>query len=271
MIFDLHSHTTCSDGTLTPPDLVARAVAMGVSHLAITDHDTVDAYRNLSASPGLTLIPGIEFSTAWNRIGVHILGLNIDPGSAAIREGVRFQHGARRQRAEHIAEKLEKYGLGNALDGARGFASADNIGRPHFARYMVASGFVRSEQEAFKRYLGAGKPCDIRQHWAEPQQVVDWIRAAGGSAVLAHPAKYNLTRSRLLALVEDFKRWGGEGLEVVSGQQLAATTRDLARLCESQGLAASWGSDFHRPGQPWAELGRCSTPPGGLRAVWASW
>lgn len=271
MIFDLHSHTLCSDGALTPSELVARAVAKGVCHLAITDHDTVDAYRNLAVPSGLTLIPGIEFSTRWNKIGVHILGLNIDPESAAISEGVLFQQEARWQRAEYIAEKLEKYGLADALEGARGLASADNIGRPHFARYMVVSGFVRNEQEAFKRYLGAGKPCDIRQHWAEPQQVLDWIRAAGGSAVLAHPAKYNLTRARLSALATDFKRWGGEGLEVVSGRQLPGTTRDLAGLCEAQGLAASWGSDFHRPGQPWAELGAYSSPPGHLRPVWESW
>lgn len=271
MLFDLHSHTTASDGALAPQSLIDRAIDQGVTHLAITDHDTVDGFARVTTSAELELISGVEFSTTWGKAGIHILGLNIDLEASSIREGVAFQSDARRRRAEMIADKLRKYGIDDALAGAQAQAGTGHIGRPHFARYLVDIGFVKNEQEAFKKYLGTGKSCDIRQHWAEPQQIVEWIRGAGGSALLAHPAKYGLTRSRLLALASDFRSWGGDGLEVVSGVQIPSVTRDLANLCARLDLAASWGSDFHRPGQPWAELGRYSTPPTTVRPVWDSW
>ena len=271
MLFDLHSHTTASDGALEPQDLICRAVDQGVTHLAITDHDTVDAFSRVTPRAGLELIPGVEFSTTWGKTGIHILGLNIDLEASSLLEAIAHQSGARHHRAEAIADKLRKYGIEDALAGARAHAGDGHIGRPHFARHLVAIGFVRNEQEAFRKYLGTGKSCDIRQYWAEPQRVVEWIRDAGGSALLAHPAKYGLTRSRLLALASDFRGWGGAGLEVVSGVQIPSVTRDLAGICTNLGLAASWGSDFHRPGQPWAELGRYSTPPPRVPPVWESW
>lgn len=271
MSIDFHCHTTASDGELSPQALLELAQRSGITRLSITDHDSVAAYQGLTPLPGLQLIPGVEFSTLWNKTGLHILGLNIDPASPAMLEAVAFQGNARRDRAEKIAEKLEKYGVESPLEGASAYASGGNLGRPHFARHMVATGFVKNEREAFKKHLGSGKPCDIRQCWAEPEQIIRWIRAAGGVAVLAHPAKYNLTRSKLVAFLEAFKGWGGEGLEVVSGLQLPNVTRDLGRLCEQLDLSASWGSDFHRPGQSWAELGRYSTPPQYLRPVWHNW
>lgn len=271
MTIDFHCHTTASDGELSPRDLLELAQRCGVTRLSITDHDSVAAYQGLNPLTGLELIGGVEFSTLWNKTGLHILGLNIDPFCPAMQEAVAFQRNARLGRAEKIAEKLEKYGVVAPLEGARSLASAGNVGRPHFARHMVATGFVKDEKEAFKKYLGSGKSCDIRQCWAEPEQIVAWIRAAGGVAVLAHPAKYNLTRSKLVSFLEAFKGWGGGGLEVVSGIQLPAVTRDLAQLCEQLDLSASWGSDFHRPGQSWAQLGRYSAPPPHLRPVWHNW
>ena len=271
MLFDLHTHSTASDGELSPARLLAHAAAQGVTHLAITDHDSLAAYDNLEHRPEVGVITGVEFSTTWGRMGVHVLGLNVDPSSPAIREGICYQGQARRERALRIAERLEKHGLEDAFAGACDLAGSDTPGRPHFARHMVAKGFVKHEREAFKKYLGAGKPGDIRQHWAPPEQVIAWIRGAGGTAVLAHPAKYSLTRNRLIALVETFKTWGGEGLEVVSGVQIPSITRDLAGLCQRFDLSATWGSDFHRPGQPWAELGRYSTPPDGVRPAWDAW
>lgn len=272
MLIDYHCHTTASDGALTPPELLALARERGVTSLAITDHDTLDAYRLVdSDSSGPELIAGIELSTHWRGTGVHIVGLHVAPDSDAMVEAVHEQGRARALRAETIAEKLEHYGLVDALSGARQYAGGDSLGRPHFARHMVASGFVNNEREAYKRFLGSGKPCDIKHTWASPQQVVAWIREAGGVAVLAHPGKYKMTRTRLQALVDDFIAWGGEAIEVVSGLQVPAQTRDLAALCRARKLMASWGSDFHQPGQPWAELGRYSTPPADVRPVWHHW
>jgi len=269
MIFDLHTHTLCSDGALQPRELLARAAEQGVGVLAVTDHDTLDAYRELPRGPGpVRLVHGIEFSTQWERTGIHVVGLDFDPGSAAVRAGVEFQSRARMERAERIAEVLEKRGVPDALAGAAGLARGSYIGRPHFARYLVDIGKAKNLQAAFRKYVGDGTSGDIRQHWADLPQVVQWIREAGGIAVLAHPLKYKMTRSRLKRLLAAFVAAGGQGLEVVSGQQNPQQTRSLAELCAPMKLLASCGSDFHAPGPRWAELGAFLPLPGDVTPVW---
>jgi predicted metal-dependent phosphoesterase TrpH len=269
MIFDLHSHTTFSDGALTPQELFQRAIEKQVDVLSITDHDTVEAYLNLPLKPdSLRLVPGIEFSTQWENTGIHVLGLNIDPMSEAIVEGTRFQTHARLERAEHIAQNLEKKGITGTLEGARQLSPGGYIGRPHFAQYLVNSGKVNSMQAAFKKYLGDGKAGDVRQHWAELSRIVNWIRDANGIAVLAHPLKYKLTRSKLKRFLDSFRKAGGQGMEVISGQQTVQQTADMARLCEQQELLASCGSDFHVPGKHWGELGMFAKLPAHVVPVW---
>ncbi len=266
---DLHSHTTCSDGELSPAELMARAVEKGVTTLAITDHDTVDAFHDLPEVPSiLRLVPGIEFSTTWNTTGIHVLGLDIDPASRAITEGVAFQSGARERRAGEIGRRLEKQGIENAFEGASRYALGGQVGRPHFARHLVETGRVDSMEAAFKRYLGDGKAGDVRESWASLAQVVTWIRDAGGIAVLAHPLAYKLTRTKLKRLLNDFIDAGGEGMEVVSGQQNEQQTRSLGQLCREMGLLGSCGSDFHAPGQGWKELGAVAPLPERVVPVW---
>ncbi|MGK2927410.1 MAG: PHP domain-containing protein [Lysobacterales bacterium] len=273
MIFDLHCHTTHSDGALTPAELVARAAALGVDVLSITDHDTLGAWtearRETATLPcAPRLVPGIEFSTHWEKMGIHVLGLNVDPGSDALATGVRLQTEARLERARRIGERLARQGLADAYAGAAALSPGGYLGRPQFARYLVASGAAASVEDAFKRYLGDDQLGDVRQHWAELPQVVEWIREAGGVAVLAHPLKYKLTGSKLKRLLAEFIRAGGEGLEVISGQQQLQQTASMARLCEQLGLLASCGSDFHEPGYPWSELGRFRALPAYLVPVW---
>lgn len=269
MIFDLHSHSTCSDGALQPHQLVALAVENGVDVLSITDHDTLDAYRGLSLQQGgLRLVAGIEFSTQWQSTGIHVLGLNIDPSSDAVQAGVLYQTAARHKRARRIGEILEKMGVPDAFAGAEAIAPGGYIGRPHFAQYLVDIGRARSQEDAFRKFIGDGKPGDVRQHWADLPQVVRWIREANGIAVLAHPLKYKMTRTRLKRLLADFIRAGGQGMEVVSGRQLPQQTAALGQLCEQMKLLASCGSDFHQPDTHWAELGRFPPLPRNVAAVW---
>ena len=275
--YDLHCHTTCSDGTLSPADIVDRAAAQGVNILSITDHDTAKAYQQLEGlnqkvnQQPIQIIPGIEFSTQWKKVGIHIVGLNIQPESDALKEGIAYQQGARKERAERIAEKFEHYGFHDALKRVSAIAGNDNIGRPHFAQHLVEIGAVSNIKQAFKKFLGSGKSCDIKQLWADLPQIVQWIREAGGTAVLAHPAKYKLTRTKLLACLDDFIAAGGQGMEVVSGKQIPSTTRDLASICRHKELLISCGSDFHQPGQEWAELGRYSSYPKDCEPVWENW
>ncbi|WP_439509379.1 PHP domain-containing protein [Marinimicrobium koreense] len=270
-MYDLHSHSHCSDGILSPEALMSRARDQGVSALALTDHDTVEGVsraRAAAADIGLTLIPGIEFSSQWGKGGVHIVGLGIDIESPALQAAIRAQQGARASRAEAIAERLEQLGIPGALAGARSESGGGQLGRPHFAQFLVAQGKVKDVGAAFKKYLGAGKPADVKFQWPGMEQVIGWIHQAGGLAVLAHPKKYPLTRTKMCALISDFADLGGDALEVVSGQQPSGVADDLARIAEREGLAASCGSDFHRPDAPWQELGNFGPLPERCRPVW---
>jgi len=269
MVFDLHSHTLHSDGVLSRHELVARAVEKGVDVLAITDHDNTEAYAGESDLPAsLTLVPGIELSTQWQSVGIHVLGLNTDPHCDAMRQAAKVQGDSRLKRAAKIAENLARKGIEGTLEGAMKLSHGRYIGRPHFARHLVDAGRVDSMHTAFRKYLGDGKAGDVKKQWAELPRIIEWIRAAGGIAVLAHPLKYKLTRTRLKRLLDAFIAAGGQGMEVVSGQQTVQHTNDMAQLCAQKNLLASCGSDFHAPGLPWSELGRFSPLPAGLMPVW---
>lgn len=274
MINDLHTHTTASDGQLSPAELLGAAADAGVSVLAITDHDTVAGLLELhdSTSGGCSVVAGIELSTAWRKTGIHVLGLNIDPGNGALAAGIRRQQSAREQRAEIIASRLAKLGLANTLAGAAAVANGTaRLARPHFARYLVESGQVGSLQLAYRKYLGPGKAGDVRDFWPAMPEVIDWITAAGGIAVLAHPGKYRLSNLKLAELVQDFTSAGGRGLEVISGAQEPALTARLGKLANRHGLYASCGSDFHGPGQTWAQLGKVAALPSESVPVWEAW
>ena len=273
MNVDLHCHSSASDGALQPPALIDRAAAAGVDLLAITDHDTLDAYPILQsdARTGPRLVPGIEFSTRWMAAGIHVLGLNVDPADPHLAAGAAFQQEARRVRAALIARRLEKMGVPDCLAAVSRIADGRQIGRPHFARHLVAAGFARTEQQAFRRFLGRGKPGDVTAEWADMATVIGWIRASGGVAILAHPAKYGLTWTKLNRLLDDFVASGGRGIEVISGQQTSELTRRLARISIDRQLFASAGSDYHGPAQPWLSLGHVPPLPDGCAAVWEYW
>ena len=275
MVFDLHCHSTASDGQLAPPELLLRAQQQGVEQLAITDHDTVEGWRALSGQAGLpagiTLIPGVELSCVWGKALIHIVGLAIDPFNEVLTKGLQHQQQARQQRAEMIASRLEKLGFKGGYDYTAGLAAGGQIGRPHFARFLVENGHVASTSEAFKKYLGAGKTGDVKLTWPALAEVVRWIGASGGVAVLAHPLHYKMTATRLRALTADFKAAGGSALEVISGKQPLDRTRSMAALAERFELSASIGSDFHEPGMPWNELGQMGELPSQCRPVWSAW
>lgn len=272
MIVDLHCHTTASDGALSPADLVDRAVQQGVNVLAITDHDTVDGLLQLPAAPAdIEMVSGVELSCTWGKRLIHVVGLNIQIDSEPLITGLRQQQQSRQLRAELIAEKLEKYGFSGAYDYVSALAGGGQIGRPHFARFLVEKGYVANEKQAFKKFLGAGKPGDIKTTWPSMATAVEWICASGGVAVLAHPHHYKLTTTKLYALTTDFRAAGGRAVEVISGQQPRDRTQYLLQLVERFDMLASIGSDFHRPGQAWNELGQMGELPGRCRPVWSAW
>lgn len=276
VIYDLHSHSRCSDGFLTPTDLVKRASEKNVSVLALTDHDTcagvVEAQQAaLELDQPLQVVAGAEFSCQWLGRGIHIVGLNLDLDSDILQQAEKVQQQRRVERCGLIAAKLDKLGIPGSLEGAKRLASGGSVGRPHFAQYLLEQNRVSSIAQAFKKYLGSGKPGDVKALWPEIEEVVAWIVESGGQAVIAHPDKYKLTRTKLRLLADQFSAVGGAGMEVVSGHQAPGLAENLAQVANQYQLLASCGSDFHQPNQPWQELGRFSAMPAGIEPIWQSW
>ncbi|MBW4933619.1 PHP domain-containing protein [Marinobacter sp. F4206] len=271
MCIDLHCHSTASDGALAPTSLVHRAVERGVTHLALTDHDTISglAEAGVAASEqGLVMIPGIELSCLWKSRTIHIVGLDFNPTDERFLAALERQNENRWARARMIAERLSKLKVPDLLERATEASGGDVPGRPHFAQILVQEGVVSNTAQAFKRHLGNGKPGDVKAYWPELEEVVGWINDAGGIAVLAHPRKYQLTATKLRELTGDFRRAGGRAIEVSASGQSSGDLGFLAELCRREGLLASQGSDFHFPGAAWCELGRIMKMPDGLEPVW---
>ncbi len=273
VIFDLHTHTTASDGALTPTELVHLAHEHGVDVLAVTDHDTVAGCAEAmdASEKNLNIVPGIEFSTTWAGRSIHIVGLNVDPENPELLSGVKEQQCTRDARAREIGRRLTRLGIDDPYPAVSQTAGDAAIGRPHFAAHLVDKGVVKDTATAFRKYLGSGKLGDVKLGWAALADVIAWIHAASGVAVLAHPAKYKMTMTKLRLLAADFVAAGGDGIEVVCGQQTPDVTRRLADVARDLDLAASIGSDFHHPAQSWSRPGSCGLLPKDLRPVWESW
>ena len=272
--FDLHSHSTASDGTLTPTELVQRARAQGVDVLALTDHDTTAGLaeaQQAAQAVGLRLVPGVEISVTWNGVTVHIVGLGIDPRNETLQAGLAGLRAFRAWRGEEIARRLAKVGIEGALEGARVFAKGQILSRTHFARFLVQQGHAKDMRKVFGKFLTHNRPGYVAGEWAALADAVGWIHAAGGQAVIAHPARYKLSATRLRQLIGEFKDCGGEGLEVVSGSHSAGDARGMAQYTQRFELAASSGSDYHGPEQPWLELGKSPPLPEGCRPIWEHW
>lgn len=271
---DLHCHSTASDGDLPPRELYERARAGGVDLLAITDHDTTAGIDALLADPivaatggGPMVIRGIEFSTLWRNLTVHVVALGCRPGGAADAGADQLAR-TRVERAQTIAVRVGRSRSEELLAGAWRASGGNTPGRPHFARAMVELGLVDSEQNAFHRHLGNGKPGDVRKSWPPLAEVVSWIIASDGIAVLAHPEAYGLTRSKLGRLIDDFRAAGGDALEMAPASASGDIDRFLHEACRTRGMAASCGSDFHNDRQGWRKLGVVPPIPADIEPVW---
>jgi predicted metal-dependent phosphoesterase TrpH len=272
---DLHCHSTVSDGTLPPAEVVALAAQRGVEVLALTDHDDtsgIDAAQQAAHAFGVTLLPGVEISAGWRGQSVHIVGVHIDPSAPVLSQQLANIRAGRRQRAERIAAALEAAGVRGALAGAQRFAQHSNlIGRAHFARYMAEQGYAADAQSVFQRYLVPGKPGYVPHQWAEVADAVNWIRAAGGTAILAHPGRYPFGAAVLQELLQCFKHAGGAALEVVTSAHDAGHVRRFAALAQEYELFASHGSDFHDPAVEPYGPGSVGALPSVCRPLWDSW
>lgn len=272
--YDLHSHSTASDGTLSPTELVTRAAQQGVDVLALTDHDVTDGLSEaqaVAATLGITLLPGVEISVTWQAKTIHIVGLGIDPSNTVLQQGLASMRAFRDWRGEEMGRRLEKRGIENAYAGASAYAQGAILSRTHFARYLVERGHAKDIGQVFKKFLTHGKPGYVAGEWAALPDALHWIHSAGGQAVIAHPARYKLTATRLRQLLSEFKQHGGAAIEVVSGSHSRDDYYNMANYAREFDLLASAGSDYHGPEQAWLELGKLPPLPAGCTPVWSGW
>ena len=271
MDIDLHCHSTASDGALPPAELIRRAHEHGVQTLALTDHDTIEglpAAHEAAAALNMRLLNGVELSCLWGGATIHILGYDFALDDPAIVAATQSLHRGRWLRAEEISKRLAAKGISGALEGAQAIQaalgdSANAPARPHFAQFLVKAGHVRDHAEAFRKWLGAGKIGDVKQHWPSLEETMATLVAAQASNSLAHLYHYNFTRTKRRRLVQDFVNAGGHALEVVNGMQPAEQIGTLSILAREFNLKVTAGSDFHLP-QQWSEIGRYRAVPDDL-------
>lgn len=273
--YDFHNHSTCSDGTLAPADVVAVAARRSVHGMALTDHDTTEGLADARAAAeaaGLEFINGVEVSVSWRQVSIHIVGLNVDADSARLQAGLLGIRSGRIERARRMGERLDEVGVPGAFDGAWELAPVkEMIGRTHFARHLVNTGRVKHMQEAFDRYLAKGKPAHVAHQWAGLCEAVDWITSAGGVAVIAHPGRYPIEKSEMRELIEEFIGCGGEGIEVVTGSHSNQQYAEYEQLAREYKLLASRGADYHGPGESRFEPGELPPLPTTVTPVWEAW
>lgn len=269
---DLHCHSTVSDGTLEPEALAARAKAGGVELWALTDHDEIGGLqraREAARREGLAYLSGCEISVSFAGTTVHIVGLGFDADDSALRDGLARTRGGREERAREMAAGLAQVGIHGAFEGALPFVgNPELISRTHFARFLVERGHCADTSEVFRRYLTEGKPGFVPHRWAGLGDAVRWITAAGGIAVIAHPARYKLTPTEEYALFSEFKAHGGRGVEVITGSHSAGEALKYAATALEFELLASRGSDFHSPTESRVDLGSLPDLPAGMTPVW---
>lgn len=270
---DLHCHSAVSDGLLRPAEVVLRAKNNGVELLALTDHDEIGGLVEAAAAAdevGLPFVSGAEISVSWgDDQTVHIVALGFDAAFPPLAEGLSKVRGGRDSRAQRMAAELDKVGIHGAYEGALKYAGNPAlISRAHFARYIVELGHAKEVKSVFDWWLAKGKPGYVQHPWATLEEALTWISGAGGLAVVAHPARYRLSRAELHELFAAFKDLGGAGIEVISGSHNDEEIGEFAQVARRYGFLASRGSDFHGPGESWFDLGKLPDLPPDITPVW---
>jgi predicted metal-dependent phosphoesterase TrpH len=273
--YDLHCHSTHSDGLLTPAAVVARAAAQGVDVLALTDHDEVSGLAEAQAAAvdaGIELVCGAELSVSWKRVTIHVVALGIDPLNPALTEGLDSIRVGRSTRARRIGEALAAIGINGAYEGADEVRDErEVVSRTHFARYLVEAGYARETKDVFKRYLTQGNPGYVAHPVGDASRNVAWIHAAGGQAVIAHPGRYRIDTPAMRRLLARISRAGGDAIEILTPSHTPAQYSEFAAYSRVFELRGSCGSDWHGPGESWMDFGELPAMPAGVVPVWKDW
>ncbi len=255
---DLHVHSTESDGTFTPSELVSYALEKGLSAIALTDHDTVkgiETAEKAAKGTSLFLVPGVELSVEYQQGDIHILGLFIDYKSKLLLEYLERFKRTRDTRNKKMAAALLNCGMEISIEEMQAEYADAVLTRAHFARMLMKKGYVGSYREAFDRFLGDGKPCYVEREKITPKEAIELIHQAKGLAILAHPLLYHMGEQELKKLIVQCKSDGLDGLEAIYSMNNGAEERQMKELAAEFGLAISGGSDFHGATKPHIDLG----------------
>ena len=258
-IIDLHVHSNASDGTFTPDALVAEAVRAGLSAFALTDHDTTDGILTAEAAAkeaGLELIPGVELSTEYEGVEIHVLGLYIDIGYEPLQQQMADFRGARDRRNVVMLQKLRDAGFDITQEALEARFPDAVLTRAHIARYLLDTGGIPDMKTAFTKYIGNDCPCYVPRPKVTPMDAVDYILAAGGVPILAHPVMYHMTSQQLNHMIDEMKAHGLRGIEAIYSENTAADEVRFKELARENDLLISGGSDFHGTNKPDLSLGK---------------
>lgn len=257
-IIDLHVHSSASDGTFTPTELVAEAKRAGLSAFALTDHDTTDGIAEATGAAraaDIELIPGVELSTEYEGTEVHVVGLYIDVENAALQKQMEDFRQSRDNRNVYMLEKLRAEGFDITQEALEAMFPDAVITRAHIARYLLDKGYIPDMKTAFSEYIGDGCRCYVERPKVTPTDAVDYIVAAGGTPILAHPVMYHMERPQLLRMIREMKAHGLVGIEAIYSENTPADEQIYKTLAREEGLLISGGSDFHGTNKPDIRLG----------------
>jgi predicted metal-dependent phosphoesterase TrpH len=265
---DLHNH---SDGVLSPSEVIKLASQAECDLFSLTDHDTTDgiAEAQLEADKlNLNLVNGVEISALWRNMAIHILGLGIDINNEILQTGLEHNQKLRKERAEKIALGLWRSGIKDALEKTQSFSKTDMLTRTHFAQMLISEGYCKDMKAVFRRYLTGKKPGGVRVEWREFDEIVHWIHAAGGKALIAHPFRYRMTHTKIKTMLNDFKCVLGDGIEVVTGTSSAEEIQLGNQWAGKYNLLATCGSDFHGWPNQRVRIGNLRDLPDPEKAIW---
>lgn len=265
-IVDLHVHSTESDGTLSPKEVVLAAKEAGLSAFALTDHDTASGIAKaapVAKECDIELVPGIELSTEYQLPSdghsgkeVHIVGLYIDADNRNLQKKTKEFRDCRDTRNEQMVDALQKEGFSITMKDLLAENPDSVITRANIARYLYNHGQIKSIQEAFEKYIGDGCKCYVGRFKVTPMEAVELIHEAGGIAILAHPLLYHLSSVNLQRLIDDLKTVGLEGIEAIYSTYTTGEEQLVKKLAAQNQLIISGGSDFHGANKPAIQLGR---------------
>jgi len=248
MKVDLHNHSYYSDGVFSPTEVVRLADEADCNLFALTDHDTTDGLaeaQQMADELSVNLVSGVEISALWRNMTIHIVGLGIDINNDILQKGLHYNQRLREERAEKIALGLRRAGITDALEKTQELSKTDMITRTHFAQMLIREGYCKDMKSVFRRFLTGKKPGASRVEWRSFDEVVGWIHAAGGLAVIAHPFRYRMTQTKIKNMLFDFKEVLGDGVEVVTATSTDEEITLSSQWAKEYKLLSSCGSDYH--------------------------